>query len=107
MKKGILVLFVLCALQISAQAQNNKGATTKDQTTQKATIEIKKGIANSVLNAQLVEMFGKDYSLEAKEVKAQLNKNIDNKKATYELRKLSLYALYGKDMNEHTARILE
>ena len=91
----------MCAFQINSQAQNRSDKTSKVQYEQRMSL-----IKNSKLDVQLTKLFGESYDLSNKKVKRQLNKNIDNKKASYEIRRMSLVALYGsKKAAEHASRI--
>lgn len=99
MKKLFLLLFILGTAQFALQAQNKADRVVVLNEAQ--ALSAKQAIENSLLDKQLTSLFGDNYAITNAKVIAHLNKNVTDTKATYELRKLSLIALYGDKAGEH------
>ena len=99
MKKLLYTFLVLCGFCLSASAQNSSRqinvSTNNHVVSSNEKLIAVQGCAE--LDNQLAVKFGKSYTITDPNVVAQLQKNIADANLPKEIRKASLFAIYGDD----------
>ncbi len=100
MKKLLLLSLIFASTSNVLFAQSKAKSNVSAQSNVVVKAENKFTVIKELDN-QLVSIFGKNYDLKSDAVKKQLEKNIANTNAPYNIRKSSLIAIYGDKASEH------